>query len=167
LSQSSRSAVKKFVTDNTSTTLPSGVSLFSVIQTSRYEPKVATLGATIVCWPGETRRQVTRLSLGRGGGQKLAQWSVQLMIIGTSSDEKNGLDQFQTVVDTIAESYETISLSPAPTITDPVDGGTSVITIIGETWSDVMYRPEFTGDQGRIVFRAIVTIPVTEYLFSA
>lgn len=167
MSQSSRSAVKKFVIDNTSTTIPTGVTLFNTIATFRYEPKITTLGSTIGCWVGETRRKVTRLSLGRGGGQKLAEWQVQLMLIGTSSDEKNGLDQFQAVVDNIAESYETINLSPPPTITDPVDGGTSQITIIGETWSDLMYRPEFTGDQGRVVFRAIVTIPISEYLSQA
>lgn len=167
MSQSSRAAVTKFVADNANTTIPTNVTLFKTIQVTRHEPKITTLGATVAVWVGETRRQVTRLSLGRGGGQKEAKWNVQLMLIATCSDEINGRDQFQGIVDNIAESYETISLSPPPTITDPVDGGSTQILIIGESWSDVEFRPEFTGEQGRVVFRAIITIPITEYLSQA
>lgn len=167
MSQSSRAAVTKFVADNANTAIPTGSTLFNKIQVTRHEPKVTSLGATVAVWVGETRRKVTRLSLGRGGGQKLAEWNVQLMLIATCSDEINGRDQFQGIIDNIAESYETISLSPPPTITDPIDGGSTQILVIGETWSDVEYRPEFTGEQGRVVFRGIITIPVTEYLSQA
>jgi len=167
MSQSSRSAVKKFVIDNTLTTLPTGITLFQTIATARYEPKVEKLGSTVFCWIGETKRKVSRLSLGRGGGQKLAEWMVDVMVIATTSDEQNGADQFQTIVDTIAESFETINLSPPPVIVDPVDGGVSTVLIIGETWSDVVFRPELTAEQGRVVFRAIISLPVTEYLSQA
>lgn len=166
-SQSSRSAVKKFVIDNTLTALPTGITLFKTIATARYEPKVEKLGSTVFCWIGETRRKVSRLSLGRGTGQKLAEWVVDVMVIGTCSDEQNGADQFQSIVDGIAESFEAIVLSPAPTIVDPVDGGASVVLVIGETWSDVVFRPELTADQGRVVFRAIISLPVIEYLSQA
>lgn len=164
---SSRTAIKKFVIDNTSTTIPTGVTLYSTITALRFEPQVEKLGTNIYCWIGETRRSTSRFTLGRGTGQKTAAWSVQVMVIATSSDVQNGIDQFQAVVDSIATSYEAISLNPPPTITDPVTGSQTQVLIIGETWSDVMYRPELTADQGRAVFRAVITVPVTEYLTAA
>lgn len=167
MASSSRTAIKKFVIDNTSTTIPTGVTLFSTITAVRFEPKVEKLGTNVYCWLGETRRSVSRFTLGRGTGQKTAVWNVQVMLIATASDEQNGMDQFQAIVDSIATSYEGISLSPPPTITDPLTGGQTQVLIIGENWSDVMYRPELTADQGRAVFRAVITVPVTEYLTAA
>ena len=164
MSQSSRTAVKKFIIDNCTTAIPNGVTLFSQIVTTRAEPKLQKLGNTIFVEVGETRRRTLRIAAPRGGGQKWALWEVDLLVVATASDEQAGADQFEAVFDAVCHSYETVSLTPPPTITDPTTGTTSVMFEVGEAFNDVVFRPELTAEQGRAIFRGVVTLPVKEYL---
>lgn len=152
--------------------LPSGTGRFKSFTAHRHMAKREVLGSHVVLQVGRMRSKETRLAGARGIGTKVIEWTADLLVVANGTSEEpvpptsataSDADDFSTLVEATKEVFRNSSMTPLPaTLTDPETSRTSTLTHIGETIDHETLDPDMEAIQGRVLFRAVITVTAKE-----
>lgn len=158
-----RSYVQTQLTTND--VLPTGTGRYKSFKAHRRLAKREVLGSNIVLQIGRMRSKEKREAGARGIGKKLLDWTIELLVVGNGKDPDADGDDFDVMVDNTKKVFRQSTTSPLPaTLTDPQTGETSVLTHIGEEIDHETLDPDMEAQQGRILFRARLTMTAKEII---
>ena len=149
----------------TNEVLPTGTGRFKTFTAHRQMAKREVLGAHVVLQIGRMSSREKREAGARGIGKKLLDWTIDLIVAGNGNNADADGDDFSVLVDNTKKVFRQSTSSPLPaTLTDPQTSETSVLTHIGEVIDHETLDPEMEAPQGRILFRARITMTAKEII---
>ncbi|MHB8573542.1 MAG: hypothetical protein ACYDAY_11425 [Candidatus Dormibacteria bacterium] len=157
-------AVKTYVATEAATASLTGTS-WQTITASRQMPKFEKLGSNVAAYIGRVNYKEMRLAGPRGLGEKQRDYTIDLVLEATASNEVAGGDEFDSLIEAVGNVFAGIASSTFPiALTDAETAATSNLHSIGESF-DVERRPaETTEQQGRVRFLAVITLQAVEIL---
>jgi|SRR5579859_3698388 len=160
-------ALRKYVADQltANVTLPTGTGRYKTFSSHRQLLKRDVLGSNVVLQVARMKATEKRLAGARGIGVKLADWSVDLLVVGNGKNADSDADDFSVLVDNVIRVFrQQVTTALPATLTDPQTGATSVLTHIGEEIELETLDPDMEVTQGRILFRARITLSAKEVI---
>lgn len=150
---------------NANEVLPTGTGRFKTFKAHRQMFKRDVLGANVVLQVGRMHSKEKREAGARGIGKKLLDWSIDLLVVANGKDPDLDADDFSVLVDNTKKVFRQNTSTPLPaTLTDPQTSETSVLTHIGEEIDHETLDPDMEATQGRILFRARITMTAKEII---
>ena len=149
----------------TNEVLPTGTGRFKTFTAHRQMLKREVLGGHVVLQIGRMHSHEVREAGARGIGKKRLDWTIDLLVVANGNDADKDADDFAVLVDNTKKVFRQATLTPLPaTLTDPQTSETSTLTHIGETIDAETLDPDMTAKQGRILFRARITLTAKEII---
>jgi hypothetical protein len=160
----SQLAVKAYVAAQVATASLAGThwgDLGGTVHPWRQRPKIDKVGTSVYAAIGRCKLVAKRLSVPRGFGQKQRHYVVEVLVYADSSDEEQGGDDFDTLIERIIVALESAAV-PAQGIDPTGRTPNSTILSCAEDISAETMDPTLTGAQGRVRFYAVLSVAVTE-----
>jgi len=149
----------------TNEVLPTGTGRYKSFTAHREMLKREVLGSHIVLQIGRMSSHEVREAGARGIGKKRLDWTIELLIVANGKDPDLDADDFSVFVDNTKKVFRQASFTPLPaTLTDPQTSEASTLTHIGEKIEHEILDPDMETVQGRILFRARITLTAKEII---
>lgn len=158
-------ALRKYLADQLTAdlVLPTGTGRYKSFTAHRQMLKREVLGAHVVLQVGRMQVRERRMDGARSIGVKEAHWTVDLLVVANGKDADADGDDFSALVDNVKKVFRQKVTIPA-TLTDPQTSETSTLTYVGETLDAETLEPDMETVQGRILYRARITLDAREVL---